>query len=160
VVILAATGHRPNKLGGYSPRAEARVVDFAAYWISLHRPAVMIVGMALGWDTACAQACLALGVPFVAAIPFRGQEQRWPDAAQLRYHKLLSASCELRVISSVASIHAMQARNRWMVDNCTNLVALWDGSQGGTKNCVEYAEVLERPYSNPWHEFSRLAGLA
>lgn len=157
--IIAATGHRPNKLGGYGPRAEGKVIEFATYWIAQHRPRAMVLGMALGWDTACAIACVSLGVPFIAAIPFRGQEQRWPDHASLRYHKLLSASAELVVVSSVATIEAMSARNRWMVDNCSHLVALWNGTPGGTKNCVQYAEVVDRPYSNPWHEFAHASGI-
>lgn len=158
-LIVAATGHRPNKLGGYGPRAELRVEEFATVWISEMRPRWMVLGMALGWDTACALACITLGVPFIAAIPFRGQEQRWPDAAQLRYHRLLNAAAEIRVVSPRATIEAMSLRNRWMVDNCEHLVALWNGSPGGTKNCVQYAEVVDRPYSNPWHDFAHAVRL-
>lgn len=34
----------------------------------------------------------------------------------------------------------MQMRNQWMVDHCDALVAIWDGSSGGTENCVNYAK--------------------
>ena len=33
----------------------------------------------------------------------------------------------------------MQKRNEYMVDRCDKLTALWDGSSGGTGNCVKYA---------------------
>lgn len=154
---MAATGHRPNKLGGYGPRAENAVEEFATFYLADIKPRWVISGMALGWDTAIALACITLGIPFIAAIPFRGQERRWPDAAQLRYHRLLNASAEIRIVSPRASIESLSARNRWMVDNCEHVVALWNGTPGGTKNCIQYAEVLGRPYSNPWHDFAHAA---
>lgn len=33
----------------------------------------------------------------------------------------------------------MQKRNEWMVNNCDILLAIWDGTNGGTKNCIDYA---------------------
>jgi len=33
----------------------------------------------------------------------------------------------------------MNERNIWMVDNCDFLISVWDGTSGGTKNCVDYA---------------------
>lgn len=45
----------------------------------------------------------------------------------------------------------MQKRNEWMVDNCDILIAVWDKSPGGTKNCVDYAESKKKQiiYINP-----------
>ena len=37
----------------------------------------------------------------------------------------------------------MQERNEWMVNNCDVLIAVWDGTSGGTANCVKYAESLQ-----------------
>jgi hypothetical protein len=34
--------------------------------------------MARGWDLALAKAAVELGLPLFAAIPFVGQESRWP----------------------------------------------------------------------------------
>jgi uncharacterized phage-like protein YoqJ len=39
----------------------------------------------------------------------------------------------------------MQARNEWMVDNSNAMIAVWDGSPGGTANTVKYAQAKERP---------------
>lgn len=33
----------------------------------------------------------------------------------------------------------MQKRNMYMVDNSDVVVSVWDGSNGGTGNCVSYA---------------------
>jgi uncharacterized phage-like protein YoqJ len=32
----------------------------------------------------------------------------------------------------------MQKRNEYMCNNADYLIAIWDGSSGGTKNCVDY----------------------
>ncbi len=39
----------------------------------------------------------------------------------------------------------MQKRNEWMVDNCDMLVAVWDGTDGGTYNCIDYAKRMKKP---------------
>ena len=33
----------------------------------------------------------------------------------------------------------MQLRNQYMVDQADYIVAAWDGTKGGTGNCVDYA---------------------
>ena len=33
---------------------------------------------------------------------------------------------------------AMQVRNEWMADHCDVLLALWNGTPGGTANCLRY----------------------
>ena len=47
------------------------------------------------------------------------------------------------------SAEKMQIRNRYMVDwlgdSTGLLIAVWDGSPGGTANCVNYAKLKCRP---------------
>lgn len=159
-MILAATGHRPDKLGGYSPRTMRALFDFAAYWMLRlpKRPDAVISGMAQGWDTAIALAALGHGIPLIAAIPFPTQSLRWPAAARTLYGELIANAARVEILSPVPHSDAlmrlaMDVRNRWMVDNSTDLVALWDGSPGGTKNCVYYAIDVGREFANPWHEW-------
>jgi hypothetical protein len=40
--------------------------------------------------------------------------------------------------------YKMHVRNRWIVKNCHSLLAVWDGSRGGTGNCVNTAYELGR----------------
>jgi predicted Rossmann fold nucleotide-binding protein DprA/Smf involved in DNA uptake len=40
---------------------------------------------------------------------------------------------------------AMLRRNRWMVDHCDAVIAVWGGSPGGTAQSVRYARDLGRP---------------
>ena len=54
--VFAATGHRPNKLGGYAPKIAADLVKLATIFLNLRKPNKVISGMALGWDQAWAEA--------------------------------------------------------------------------------------------------------
>jgi uncharacterized phage-like protein YoqJ len=152
-MIVAFTGHRPDKLGGYGPVVSARLVEFAAGFISRSPATSFITGMALGWDTAVAEACVLLRRPFVAAIPFKGQESKWPAESQRRYVELLSKAAAVEVISPGAySSGKIILRDHWMVDHCDILVALWDGSASGTRKTVEYARTRTppKPTVNLW----------
>lgn len=146
-MILAATGHRPNKLGhDYELTGEicSRIRNELENIICDYRPSKMISGMALGVDTIWAELALKHNYPLIAAIPFRGQEDAWPQASRDRYNKILNHPLTQKYIVSSGgySSHKMQIRNEWMVDNCDVLVAVWDGSEGGTGNCVIYAESI------------------
>lgn len=139
-MIIAATGHRPNKLGGYSPEVFNRLVSLADGYLRSWQPSGVISGMALGWDLAFAQAAVELGIPLHAAVPFPGQESQWPASSQFLWRGLISLASSVTEVSP-GPYHAgkMQVRNEWMVDRCDRLCALWDGSNGGTGNCMAYA---------------------
>ena len=159
-MILAATGHRPEKLGGYDEATYLELRGFALGYIQQRRPVKVISGMALGWDTAWAAAAVYAGVPFIAAVPFAGQESRWPGPSQARYHALLAKASEVVIVCPGGySAQAMQRRNEWMVDRCDEVIALWDGSAGGTGNCVRYARKVGRPVVNLWNEWSLIGPL-
>lgn len=149
-LTVAGTGHRPEKLGGYETWAYNALVVTAMTVLHSLKPGKVISGMALGWDQALAEAALRMGVPFTAAIPFKGQESRWPKESQERYRWLLGKADEVVDTSEGQPYHPrlMQVRNEWMVDNCDLLVALFDGTPGGTANCVKYAKRVGRPVRN------------
>lgn len=140
-MIIAATGHRPPKLGGYGKEALVRLYKVALQELLVPGPTKVLTGMALGWDTAVALACVKLELPFVACVPCEGQEKMWPAESQARYNKLLAAAEETVLIrNGPYDSTCMQDRNIYMVDHCEKLVAMWDGKeQGGTWNCIEYA---------------------
>jgi len=141
--VYAATGHRPDKLGGYNPTINARLLSLARSFLEEDRPDVAISGMAQGWDQAWGWAAVELAIPLIAAVPFKGQEERWPKPARDEYHDLLARAFvyvvddDVRGIAEVVA--AMHRRNRWMVNHSTKVVALWNGSAGGTAHCVAYA---------------------
>lgn len=163
-MILAGTGHRPNKLrigalDGYHPAVHARLVDLAHAALQREAPTRVISGMALGWDTALAEAAVDLGVPFDAYVPFAGQESRWPEASRRRYHDLLAHAARVVVVSPGGyAPDKMQLRNERMVDDSDLLLALWDGSAGGTRNCIDYARSVGHRHRNLWTSWMRHTG--
>lgn len=159
--IIAGTGHRPDKLGGYAPEAYERYFSVALIHLDKARPDLVITGMALGWDTALAEAAFSLGIPFHAYIPFPGQERKWPADNQKLYRNLLAEAGEVRDICGEGyAAWKMQARNEAMVDALITeesyLLALWNGDKdGGTANCIRYAEDRGVVIINCWEEFQR-----
>lgn len=156
-MIVAATGHRPDKLGGHDIKTRRAMGALAVEYLHERRPTKVIVGMALGWDQAVAGACVALGVPFTAAVPWSGQPDLWPEESQRRYWRLLGQAAEVVTVCEGAAVNvprAMQRRNEWMVDNAEGVVALWNGLiGGGTANCIAYAQKVGRPIENLWERW-------
>lgn len=134
-MILGVTGHRPDKL----PNIDA---VHAAISLKLHelRPQRVYTGMAIGVDQIVAAKCIGFDIPFIAVVPFIGQERLWPKAVQAEYKNLLRYAADTIVVSPAGySFEKMHKRNRWIVDHCDSLFAVWDGSSGGTANTVQYA---------------------
>lgn len=154
--VIAVTGHRPDKLLGYGRDREHRLGFYARMCLNGVSCKKVITGMALGWDMAVAGACVFWHIPFMAVIPFDGQELRWPEESQYTYRQLLRIADETTVVSGGKySAYKMQLRNQFMVDRCDLLLALWDGSDGGTANCVRYAQEIGKPVHNCWDNFKK-----
>ncbi len=144
-MTVAFTGHRPDKLGKEytykGPYSEyiSREINTALREI---QPDKGIVGMALGVDTLAAIELLYLKIPVIAAIPFEGQEKMWPEESQKLYWKILNHKLVTKIYVSDPGYarHKMQVRNVWMVDHTDILIGIWDGTEGGTFNCINYAD--------------------
>jgi len=156
-LIIAGTGHRPPRLGlGYDITSRDILCDFVISHLKRLSPTVVISGFAQGWDQALAQAALALGVELWAAIPFKGQESKWPSSAQLDYATLLKRAKRVEVVSEGGYAAAkFIARDRWMVDNADQVLALCDdtGERSGTKQTIDYAVSVGKPVTNLWNEW-------
>ncbi len=146
-VIVAFTGHRPDKLGNWDPGhpvidriRKALRDELAREW-----PHEAICGMALGFDTWAAETCVEMGIPFTAALPCDGMDAPWSMPAQERFRALLLKAARIHVVSpGPYKPWKLQRRNEWMVDHSTKLIAAFDGSPGGTYNCLAYAAEVQR----------------
>ncbi len=180
MIRVGVTGHRPDKLGGYDRdnllrRAiRQRFAEIVLCVIGSHlletgdARAEVYTGMAQGFDQDVACACIRAEIPFVACVPFARQERYWtPDArddyaAILSKAKRVAKGSERAPESKTEAAGLLHARNRFIVDNCSVIIACFDGSPGGTSNCVEYARQRHRRVIviNPrdfdaWHEWQR-----
>ncbi len=98
-----------------------------------------ITGMALGADTWAAQEVLRFRyiyglrnetLKLFAAVPFDGQELQWTMAQQQRYQQILANCDGVFYISSSGNAGAYMARNIYMTDHATRLIAVSNGSAG------------------------------
>jgi uncharacterized phage-like protein YoqJ len=147
---VAFSGHRPEKIGGYNRNAPLRQAVAAAIRDELkiivnahqNQEIVVVTGGALGVDTDAAREAFDLGLKYIVAVPFRGQEKGWPDESKRQYKNMLELASKVEYVHDGPYTHGglYQDRNIWMVDNSDILIALWDGSSGGTANCVAYAQ--------------------
>ena len=151
LISIAGTGHRPDRLGNYANldrSAKIVIPIIVSYLQQCHvlmsnKPTdfiEVISGFAQGWDTWLADAAIASGVcRLTAAIPCQNHPSKWPAKAQAHHADLLSKSNYIITITEHYTDHSMQDRNIWMTNNCNTLLACWDGTSGGTGNCVDYA---------------------
>lgn len=170
IIRLSGTGHRPDKLGGYYKLEQSEgivVPELVRYLQALHAEfatdpedkILVISGMAQGWDTWLALAALDSGVcHLIAAVPCLGQESPWPAKAQAKYNDILARAHETHIVCESYDYDAMQLRNEYMVDNSDTILAMWNGTSGGTKNCLDYVP-SDKTVINFWSELAPLLRL-
>ena len=151
------TGHRPEKLPWGSDETDPRCAALkrklrdaveAAYDEGMRH---FICGMARGCDFYFAELVLALretrgDVSLEAAIPCPTQAAAWPAADRERWRAILDA-CDLEtMVQDHYTAGCMLRRNRYMVDHSALIIAVYDGSDGGTRRTLEYALRRKVPF--------------
>ena len=145
------TGHRAEKLPWglreEDPRCLAlkRLIADVLYNVYDSGWRHFLCGMATGADMYFGEAVTSLreerpGVTLEAAIPYDGQEKNWSAPLRARYERLVEAFDIVTVLRSGYAPGCMMARNRYMVDRSSLLIAAFDGKPGGTLNTQRYAE--------------------
>ena len=148
----AFTGHRPKSFHfGYDeshPDCKHIKKRLAVEIEAMFRNGVniFISGAAMGVDMWAMEAVLELkkrepSVRLVAAVPFRGQADKWSDDMRRRYRELLDQCGKVACFSEVYHPACYHERDRLMVDNAAHLIAVYNGSsEGGTAYTVAYAK--------------------
>jgi uncharacterized phage-like protein YoqJ len=145
------TGHRPEKL-----RASEQEVRLALRREILRAAeegfVTFLSGMARGVDHWAAEEVLALreayGLRLICALPHPDFEKRWSAEAQATHRRILAAADHVVTVSSSYYAGVYQRRNCYMVDHSSLVIAAYDGTAGGTKNTVKYAEGQGVPVRN------------
>lgn len=147
-MIIAVTGHRPNKLYGYNLNNEKNLElkEKLKKILIDNKCTEAITGMALGVDTIFALAVLELkdegyNIKLHCAIPCRNHSSKWIKESVDLYNDILSKADVVKLVTDETyKPYLMQVRNEYMVDLADKIIAVWDGSSGGTANCVKYAQ--------------------
>jgi uncharacterized phage-like protein YoqJ len=156
---VAFTGHRPEKLpNGYN--GNPKLLYYINVKLLKERPSEVIVGGALGWDQLAHEAALMTsGTKITLVEPFKGFWKRWPIDSIEHYMMLKynpnTTNIKTLDLSEEYRPWKMQKRNEWMVEHCDKVWAYWDGSDGGTANCVNYATKNGIPVINLYKEFNQ-----
>lgn len=143
------TGHRPGNLPGRYDNLDhpGRVwiheqIRIAIRTILEDNPeAEAIVGGALGIDQEAAFICQEMSVPYHVYAPCREQDNKWPNASKVKYQDMLTGAASVTYVhDGPYTNRCMQDRNEAMVNDSQLVIAVFDGTSGGTANCVNYAE--------------------
>lgn len=145
------TGHRPKNLPwGYKEKG----VKFFIFKNKLKKIikqsikagyVYFISGMALGIDILCAEIILKLktkhyNIKLECAIPCKNQTEKWKTESIDRYNKILTLADKITYTSNSNYYNGcMQKRNKYMIDSSNLLIAVFNGSNGGTKQTIDYA---------------------
>ena len=144
------TGHRTAKLPWRSSEDDERCIalrsEISARLDGIYEAGYrhFICGMALGCDMYFAEAVILLrerhpDVTLEAAVPCRTQSDRWNRKQKQEYDRLLGQCDIVTVLSEEYTTGCMMARNRYMVDNSSLLLACYAGIPGGSRNTMSYA---------------------
>ena len=145
------TGHRAQKLPfGFDERHPecVRVKDELRSHIlgAAHDGYTRFIsGGALGVDLWAARIVLEVKeeYPWIMlgmAIPCEGQPDKWNYFYKSLYRDICGRADEVTMVSGTPYYSGcMQKRNRYMVDKSSRVIAVFDGSPGGTASTVEYA---------------------
>ena len=154
--VYGVTGHRPKSFVNYTNDTYQNLIGFAVSVLTEEEPDKVITGMALGWDMAIASACRRMQIKYVAAVPFAGQEMKWPQASKIEYQSLIQWANDVVVTSPGGySNEKYGIRNEYIVDNCSVLLSLWNDSEGGTANCNKYAKLQKRRTIQLWEHWEK-----
>ena len=111
----------------------------------------VITGMAFGFDLLVADACIELGIPFIAALAWEGQAKHWKSSKSrnqfenaLAHARKVECVCE----GSYADFKYL-VRDTWIVENSDGMICYWAGvKKSGTGFTVKEAQRLNKPIVN------------
>ena len=151
LTICCFTGHRPEKLPWGSDETDERCQKLKEE-LACHLEGLclagcrhFICGMARGCDTYFAEGVLALrekypDVTLEAALPCDTQSSAWRAEERRRYEHLLAESDEVSFVAHRYSPGCMQRRNEYMVESSGVLLAVFNGTAGGTMRTILSAQ--------------------
>lgn len=149
-ICCCFTGHRPNKLSWGDNEGDARCVALkqsirreveALYHRGLRH---FVTGMALGCDLYFAEAVLNArevlpGMTLECALPYRAQAARWCPEDQRRHRGILERCDMETLVQEHYDRFCMFRRDRYMVERASTILAVYDGTPGGTRYTLNYA---------------------
>lgn len=149
---VAFTGHRPESLSFGRSLNAGRIEEFKIVLCDEIRREMdegcdtFYCGGARGIDLLCGEIVLEEkadrhpDVQLICVIPYEQQDERWGQTWKERYRSVLCGADSIRQICDSYQRDCFHIRNRYMVDACDLLIAVYNGkTTGGTAYTVQYA---------------------
>lgn len=149
---VAFTGHRPESLSYNIESSFDMLIKLTPQIQKEIRKSILAgcitfyCGAAQGADIVCGEIVIAekaAGHPeiqLICVIPFKEQANNWKEPWKTRYNHLLNNTDRVICINDTYQKGCYQIRNRYLVDHCSTLIAIYNGkSTGGTAYTVNYA---------------------
>lgn len=152
-ITCCFTGHRPQSLPWGFNEQDERCLKMKEQLKMEIKNAIengyttFISGMALGFDMICAETVLELKksypqIKLIGAIPCKTQDKLWKEKDKQRYRALLAQLDGIRCIyDDYIGPECMLERNHFMINNSSLVIALFNGTSGGTKKTLDYAKI-------------------
>ena len=153
---VSFSGYRPHKfdfsLNGGSEYERFTLILFNQIIKSIENGYdTFISGMAPGFDIIAAELVILAkrtypekGIKLICALPYsnfrdsRHFTQHW----RARYDRVIN-HCHRNINvtnNAMESVYCYIHRNKFLVDNCSQLICYYSGKSGGTKNTIKYAD--------------------
>lgn len=137
---IAITGHRPGRIAGQEQDIKKWIIDCIGRLDYKEDIEEAYCGMAMGTDQIFANVAEAMNVPLICCYPYR--RDNFHPAEQ----RINAKAKDVRFISEQYSKKVYWIRDKYMVDNCDVLLAVFDGEKvGGTWITVDYAQKIGKP---------------
>ena len=142
------TGHRPEKCKGKEEYIREQLATAIQKAIN-DGVDTFITGMAPGVDIWGAEEVLKTkhaydGIKLVCAVPFQGVEKNRASEQQRVFADILNKADDVRYICRKYRRWCFHARDEWMVDHAARVIAVFNGTHGGTEFTINYAKKLNR----------------
>ncbi len=138
------TGHRPDKMqmteDEIKPLLKTEICRAVDYGFT-----TFITGMAPGVDIWAGEIVIELKkvnpeIKLIAAVPYPGFGKSKHNEPLDRFTYVKENADLVQEISPHYHKGVFQQRNVWMVDHSNRVIAVYNGTSGGTRNTINYAE--------------------
>ncbi len=150
--ICAFTGLRPEKLPVLTDTTSheyavlrQRIKNEVYRLITEDNVSTFLCGMARGIDLICGRIVLELkeqhpDITIESVIPYEEQAAAWSESDRDEYFDI-AEHCDIEtMLQTQYTRGCLQKRNRYLVDNADIVLAVWNGTSGGTAYTVSYAQ--------------------
>lgn len=139
---IGITGHRPQRIAGYEKEIEDWIRNILGdydYFYSKNQ-IIAYSGMASGTDQIFAKVAEDMGIPLVCCYAYPHKNYH-PEQVAINERAI-----SVQNISNKRSDDVWTIRDRYIVDKCDVMLAVFDGIEvGGVWDTIQYAKQVGKP---------------